>query len=82
MVMKPPHNIADMRRQRERIRRITIGALLITVLAILGSCDGLVHRDAGALSPAAAARSAAPSGDGLSYASQARSPTDRYRPHP
>jgi hypothetical protein len=54
MEKKPPHNIADLRRQRERIRRITIGTLLIAVLTVLGSCDGLVRRDGGAQSPSAA----------------------------
>jgi hypothetical protein len=46
---KRPHDIADLRRQRERIRRITIGALVVALAAILGSCEGLVvRRDAGA----------------------------------
>ena len=55
MDKKRPHDIADMRRQRQRLRRITIGALLVAVVSILGSCEGLVRRDAASLSQAAAA---------------------------
>ena len=43
---KHSDNMSDLRRQRERIRRITIGTLLVAVIAVLGSCDGLVHRNA------------------------------------
>ena len=44
---KRSDNMSDLRRQRERIRRITIGTLLVAVIAVLGSCDGLVNRNAG-----------------------------------
>ena len=40
--------IDELRQQRERIRRITIGALLVAVVFILASCQGLVPRDAAA----------------------------------
>ena len=43
---KRSDNMSELRRQRERIRRITIGTLLVAVIAVLGSCDGLVHRNA------------------------------------
>jgi cardiolipin synthase A/B len=41
-------DIAELRQQRERIRRVTIGALLVAVMIILASCQGLAPREAAA----------------------------------
>ncbi len=38
--------IAELRQQRERIRRVTVGALVVAVVFILVSCQGLTPRDA------------------------------------
>jgi hypothetical protein len=56
MDKKRPHDIADLRRQRESIRRVSIGALVVAVVFILASCDALTRRDAGRPAPAAASR--------------------------
>lgn len=44
-------DIDELRLQRERIRRIAVGALLVTVVLILASCQGLASRDAAAAAP-------------------------------
>jgi hypothetical protein len=41
-------DIAELRQQRERIRRMVIGAPLVTVVFILASCQGLAPRAAAA----------------------------------
>jgi hypothetical protein len=43
--------LSDLRRQRVRIRRIGIGAMLVGGLFALMSCDELTRRDAAAASP-------------------------------
>jgi hypothetical protein len=79
MEQKRPHDIADLRRQRERIRRISTGVLLVALVTLLGSCDALVRRDAGSRPSAAAAH--AVGSHGLSYAPWGRSPTDHGSAH-
>jgi hypothetical protein len=43
---KKRSNITDFHRQRERIRRITVGSLVVAMVFILGSCEWLTPRDA------------------------------------
>lgn len=43
---KKRSNITDFHRQRERIRRITVGSLVVALVFILGSCEWLTPRDA------------------------------------
>ena len=76
MDKKRADDITDLRRQRERIRRVTIAASLVALVAILASCDALVRRDL-ASQPAAA-------GAGqrrLSYVFERVSPTDHRQAH-
>lgn len=54
MDKKRNNTLSDLRRQRERLRRIGIVALLAGGLFALGSCEGLTRRDARAQQPAAA----------------------------
>lgn len=42
---KKPLDIEELRQQRERIRRITVGALVAAMVGILASCQGLVARE-------------------------------------
>lgn len=44
-------DIDELRLQRERMRRIAVGVLLVTVVLILASCQGLMPRDAAAAAP-------------------------------
>lgn len=67
MDKKRSDNLSDLRRQRERIRRIAVVAVLAAGVVILGSCEGLTARDAGNMLPADASkawlqRSSAPAG--------------------
>lgn len=50
---KKRSNITDFRRQRERIRRITVGSLVVALVFILGSCEWLTPREASGPRPAA-----------------------------
>ncbi len=52
MQKRQPDTLSDLRRQRERIRRIGIVAMLAAGLVALGSCEQLTRRDAA--SPSAA----------------------------
>jgi hypothetical protein len=49
-------NLSDLRRERVRIRRIGIVALLAAGLIALGSCEQLTRRDAASLPGAAVER--------------------------
>lgn len=41
-------DLAELRQQRERVRRITVGAMVVAMVVILASCQGLTARDAAA----------------------------------
>lgn len=45
-------DLVELRQQRELIRRITVGALVIALAFVLVSCQGLTSRDAQALTEA------------------------------
>jgi hypothetical protein len=53
MHKRRPDTLSDLRRQRERLRRIGIVAMLAAGLFALGSCEQLTRRDA---TPSAAAQ--------------------------
>jgi hypothetical protein len=83
-------DIDQLRLQRERMRRIAVGVLLVTVVLILASCQGLTPRDAAAAAVIDAVFSTVGSsnerqtifargGNRLSYAARAHRPTDRRR---
>jgi hypothetical protein len=42
---KKRSDLSDLRRQRERFRRVTTGAMVVALLFIIGSCEGLTSRD-------------------------------------
>lgn len=46
-------SIAESRRQRERLRRISVGGLVIAGVIALVSCEGLTRRDASGPTPEA-----------------------------
>jgi hypothetical protein len=59
MDKKRTDTLSDLRRQRERLRRIGVVALLAGGLMALGSCEELTRRDAAA-TPSAASPSTLP----------------------
>jgi ferric-dicitrate binding protein FerR (iron transport regulator) len=56
MHKRRPDTLSDLRRQRERLRRIGIGAMLAAGLVALGSCEQLTRRDATPMQGAAGER--------------------------
>ena len=73
-------DIVELRRQRERIRRITVGALVGALGFVLVSCQGLTSRadtERALVQPMGQAQAPGARGTGLSYEAQAASPTDR-----
>lgn len=56
MNKKRTDTLSDLRRQRERLRRIGIGALLVAGLFALGSCEELTRRAAAAPPSSAASQ--------------------------
>ena len=71
-------DIVELRRQRERIRRIAVGAMVGALAFVLVSCQGLTSRadtERALVQPIGQAPGGR--GTGLSYGAQAASPTDR-----
>jgi hypothetical protein len=62
-------DMLELRRQRERIRRVTVGAMVAALVVVLVSCQGLTAR----------AGQERHLSTRLSYETQAASPTDRLR---
>lgn len=73
-------DLVELRRQRERIRRVTVGALVGALAFVLVSCQGLTLRaDTERARAQPIGQAPGDRGTGLSYEAQAASPTDR--PH-
>jgi hypothetical protein len=51
MPAKRVENMSDLRRQRQRMRRIGVAAMLAAGLFALGSCEGLTRREAARAPP-------------------------------
>jgi hypothetical protein len=75
--------LVELRRQRELIGRITVGALVGALAFVLVSCQTLTSRDPQAASdaygPQRQAMRTRDRSPRMSYESQAASPTDEHR---